>query len=109
MRRSFGVGLGAEPTFKLIPASGRKNQFADAGAAIMADSSRTVARVVFFIILLLRVRSFRTTPHKGQSPAPCRATPMKTRKCGAVSRKAACVPRIHDCDLHGTHAALGKS
>ena len=41
----------ADPTFKLIPASGRKNQFADAGAAIMADSSRTVARVVFFIAL----------------------------------------------------------
>src|SRR5262245_24947197 len=83
MRRSFGVGLGAEPTFRLSPTSGRKNQFADAGAAIIADSSRTVASVVFFIVLSCELDPFGRPQTRSKARHHAEATPKETREKGA--------------------------
>src|SRR4029453_1533239 len=48
-----------------MPASGRKNQLAEAGVAITADSSRSVVIVVFFIALSCEFDPFRDRPPQG--------------------------------------------
>src|SRR5262245_1698251 len=95
MRKSFGVGLGAEPIFSVTPAPGRENQLAEAGVTIAAaDSSRSVAKVIFFIALSCEFDPFRDHPPQGT--ARHHAEPHRRKR---ATKPNGCVRRTHDIEF----------
>src|ERR1700704_7166422 len=50
-RKSAGVGLGADPTFSMVPVFGLLNQFADAG--VMNTAAERSSRDIIVLVVLM--------------------------------------------------------